>query len=148
MIFTKKKIGKIFIDGKIDVTDPCYARDVWCRMNDVEIKKGEYTAAVWMHGKTVGILGIYYGGIVPDVAKKELLGEIGVDAGLAGFVKAGTEIDRDEWPSFCDRIYASKKDAWLLDCGVVSVSGEGDGGYDVYAYRTNGEITAVEIYFL
>lgn len=148
MTFTKKEIGRISIAGKIDVTDPCYARDVWCRMNDVEIKKGEYTAAVWMHGKTVGILGIYYGGVIPDQAKKEHLGEIGVDAGLAGFLMAGTEISNEEWPSFCDRIFASKKDAWLFDFGVVSVSGEGDGGYDVYAYRTNGEITAVEIYFL
>lgn len=148
MNFVKKEIGKIFIDGKIDVTDPCYARDVWCRMNDIEIKKGEYTAAVWMHDKTVGILGIYYDGIVPEQGKREYLGEIGVDAGLAGFVKTGTEITDKEWPSFCDRIYASKKDAWLLDWGVISVSGEGDGGYDVYAYRTNGDITALEIQFL
>ncbi|MBQ6518404.1 MAG: hypothetical protein IJI14_06775 [Anaerolineaceae bacterium] len=26
----------------IDITDPCYSRDVWCRMNDVEIESGEY----------------------------------------------------------------------------------------------------------
>lgn len=35
-------------------------------MNNVEIQKGEYTAVAWMHDKTVGILGLYYAGIIPD----------------------------------------------------------------------------------
>ena len=29
------------IDNKIDVTDPSYDRDTWCRLNDVEMVPGE-----------------------------------------------------------------------------------------------------------
>lgn len=40
-----KKITKGYVNipnGKIDITDPCYNKDVWCRINDVQIKPGDY----------------------------------------------------------------------------------------------------------
>ena len=147
MKLRKHKVGNIRFDGKIDITDPCYSRDVWCRMNGIEVKAGEYEAAIWTGDNAVGILGIYFNGIVPDQNKMEYLGEIGVDAGVAGFVRAGTELNREEWNKFCDMTSKSKKDAWILDWGIVSSSGYGDGSYDVFSYKLNDEITAVEIRF-
>ena len=32
--------------GSVDITDPCYNRDVWCRMTDVKIRNGVYTC-IW-----------------------------------------------------------------------------------------------------
>ena len=34
----RKKIGIKDFHGSVDITDPCYSRDVWCRMNDMKIK--------------------------------------------------------------------------------------------------------------
>ena len=45
----RKKIGVMDFHGSVDITDPCYDRDTWCRMNDVKIKEGDYTCVVWHH---------------------------------------------------------------------------------------------------
>lgn len=34
----RKKIGVMDIQRSVDITDPCYDRDVWCRMDGVPIK--------------------------------------------------------------------------------------------------------------
>ena len=36
----RKKIGTMDFHGSVDITDPCYNRDVWCRMTDVKIRNG------------------------------------------------------------------------------------------------------------
>lgn len=38
--------------------------------------------------------------------------------------------------------------AWLDSYGFYSASGYGDGEYDVYAFKANGEIVSLEIRFL
>lgn len=43
----RKKIGTMNFHGSVDITDPCYDRDVWFRMTDVKIRKGVYTC---IHG--------------------------------------------------------------------------------------------------
>ena len=43
----RKKIGAMDFHGSVDITDPCYNRDVWCRMNDVKIHDGSYTCIAW-----------------------------------------------------------------------------------------------------
>ena len=37
----KTKIGVMDFHGSVDITDPCYDKDVWCRMNNVKISEGE-----------------------------------------------------------------------------------------------------------
>lgn len=154
----RQKIGVKNFHGSVDITDPCYDRDVWCRMNDVKIKEGEYTCMVWRNtekgvyeGKPykdtrVGIIGIYLDGHIPPQKSMERIGEIGVDAGLAGFFHNKRDFSDQEWSDFCDSI--KHGDAWLTEDGFFSSSGYGDGGYDVYAYKQAGEITALEIRFL
>ena len=74
----RKKIGTMDFHGSVDITDPCYNRDVWCRMTDVKIRNGVYTCIAW-HQKdkgtfdngepycydVIGIIGIYLDGVIP-----------------------------------------------------------------------------------
>ena len=41
----------------------------------------------------------------------------------------------------------AKYDEWITEDGFYSSSGYGDGVYGVFAYKQNGEITALEIRF-
>lgn len=153
----KKLIGRKHFEGVIDITDPCYDRDVWCRMN-AEVKPGTYDCRVWRQTKRykydgekqehqiVGIIGIYLDGIIPQQKQMEEIGGVGVDAGLAGFFMNKPDYSDDEWSDFCDCI--RNGDAWIKDEGFFSSSGNGDGYYPVYAYKQNGKITALEIRFI
>lgn len=68
----RRKIGTMDFHGSVDITDPCYNRDVWCRMTDVKIRKGVYTCIAWHYKDkgtfdngepycydVIGIIGIY-----------------------------------------------------------------------------------------
>lgn len=36
----RKQIGVMDFHGSVDITDPCYEKEVWCRMNGVKIRTG------------------------------------------------------------------------------------------------------------
>lgn len=160
MKLTIQRLGIREFTENVDVSDPCYSRDTWCRMNDVKIKAGRYLCGVWIgHDegeidgrhyphKLIGAIGIYRNGKIPKPDEMEELGEIGVDAGMAGFFRNGKHEfkEDDEWSAFCDMM--SDNDALLTADGFFSTSGYGDGSYGVYAYRQDSEITALEIRFL
>jgi hypothetical protein len=159
---TLRKIGTKHFEGVVDITDPCYSKDVWCRMT-AKVKAGEYGCCVWLESVTcdgylgkkytetrVGVIGIYLDGVVPKQNSMELIGEIGVDAGLAGFFMNKPDYNDDEWEDFCDSIYGSMNDAsaWIKNEGFFSSSGYGDGYYPVYAHKKDNEIVALEIRFM
>lgn len=156
----KKQIaGAIQFGPEIDITDPCYNRDVWCRMNDVKIVPGDYTCVAFIKdegewGNRVATAGIYLNGIMPKVTSMTRIGDIGVDAGLAGFFEKKKDFTNDEWSEFCDLFNDSKgPDVLLKEHGVIhgfcTSSGYGDGGYDVYAAtNAKGDIVALELRFL
>ena len=153
----RRKVGVKHFGGIVDITDPCYDKDVWCRMT-AEVKDGEYYCNIWSNTEKeiydgeefkdtrVGVIGIYLDGIIPPQRQMECIGEIGVDAGLAGFFMNKPDYNDDEWNAFCNSI--CKGNAWIKDEGFFSSSGYGDGVYPVYAYKHNGEIIALEIRFL
>lgn len=160
MRFRRKTIGTKNFGPMIDITDPCYNKDIWCRKNNIEIIPGEYTCVTWTHtsnyemnGKThkdkrVGIIGIYLSGIIPTEKSMEEIGSIGVDAGLAGFFENKPDYTDDEWDNFCSKI--RKGNAWIFDEGFFSESGYGDGCYPVFAHKdqNSGKYTSVEIRFM
>mgnify|MGYP003295791021 CR=1 FL=1 len=153
----RKKIGTKHFEGIVDITDPCYDKDVWCRMA-AEIKSGEYTCYIWRNTEyeeyngrqykdvRVGVIGIYLDGIIPPQRSMKEIGSIGVDAGLAGFFMNKPDYNDNEWDRICNLV--DKGDAWIIDEGFFSESGYGDGCYGVYAHKVNGEITALEIRFM
>ena len=156
-VMTAEHVGEKEFPRCIDITDPCYNKDVWCRMNNVEIKPGTYRCVAWMSdegdwGMRCMTAGIYHASVDKPVnsiinrQNEELIGEIGVDTGLAGFFADKPDYDDGEWADFCNNV--RNGNAWILDEGFCTSSGYGDGGYDVYAARNDeGEIIALEIRF-
>lgn len=140
--------GKKTFPNKIDITDPCYNHDVWCRINDYEIPAGEYECYIkeksdketdgW--GKRVAKIGIRR----KKADNYTKIGDIGVDAGLAGFFVDKPDYTDEQWNEFVYR----KGDAWIVNDGFYSSSGYGDGVYDVYAGYKDGEVVEVFIDFI
>lgn len=142
----RKLIGRKHFGGLIDITDPCYDRDVWCRSTAI-VKDGLYDCIVWeTDSSQVGIIGIYLNGNMPAQRDMKPITTIGVDAGLAGFFINKPDYDDEEWKIFCNRLQDG--DAWIIDEGFFSTSGDGDGLYDVFANKQKGEIAALEIRFM
>lgn len=156
-----KFVGVKHFGPTIDVTDPCYDKDVWCRINDLKIKEGDYRCAIWptyeyytdtkgkRHRNTmVARIGIYLGD-VPDASDLVEKGFIGVDAGLAGFFNNKPDYNDKEWQKICDEFYATKNEYLFTDEGFFSSSGYGDGSYPLYVeYDSTGEIVSLEIAFI
>lgn len=145
----KKIIGNITLSDKVDITDPCYNRNTWCRINDVSVKPGRYTCVAWISGEgRVGILGVYRNGRIPHEDRFEAFGAIGVDAGLAGvFNSPKPDYDGEAWSDFCDSI--RNGNAWIKHGGFFTSSGYGDGCYTVSVHRNRAkEIDAIEIRFM
>ena len=155
----KEILGPIQFGSRVDITDPCYNRDVWCRMNDVEVVPGDYTAIAYKKDKgewgiRVATLGLYLNGVVPKASEMTYLGEIGVDSGMAGVFENKPDFSDEEWREFCDACDSVGYPTVLcrdhdLFHGVCVSSGYGDGGYDVYvAKNAMDHICALEIRFL
>ena len=178
MELTNHYIGSIKVpDGKIDVTDPCYDKDVWCRKT-YDIMPGEYDCYAWtgkddICGKRVWTAAILwyddstFNTYLADDSLWEEVGEIGVDAGLAGFFNHKPDFSDNEWGRLCDWMhdtsathneakeydeeYDGEIDAYIksfdgLD-GFWTESGCGDGVYPVYAIKQDGKIIALKIEF-
>lgn len=153
-------VGKKHFGPKIEITDPCYNKDVWCRMNDVSIKEGEYTCMISeatcddvFNGKpyqykVIESIAISLSGELPTGTRSTYLGEIGVDAGLAGFFNNKPDYTDSEWKDFCNRLHHAQEEAWIFDEGFFSNSGHGDGSYPVFASRDRqNEIVGLMIEF-
>lgn len=142
---TKHLIDTKHFEGVVDITDPCYSKTVWCRM-ETTVRNGEYDCVIWCDEEgTVAIIGIYQDGIVPSQQLMKEIGEIGVDAGLAGFFMNKPDYTDEQWSEFCDSVRYGN--AWIRDEGFFSCSGDGDGCYPVYAHKLKDGAQALEIRF-
>ena len=160
-------------DGLVDITDPCYNKDVWCRMNGVKVSPGEWLCTAFSgkdkcFGKRVWVCQIFssdpkhfrlrsLANMYRDGWKE--IGTIGVDAGLAGFFASKPDFNDTEWEDLCDWMH--DKDVMCTSVlnsfnkcpvpveGFWTSSGVGDGCYPVLAYRDEeGTIVGLEIRFL
>lgn len=148
-------VGMMDFHGNVDITDPCYDRSTWCRMNDVRIAEGKYGCFIHKNENSkdpwdanrIRTIGIYLNGNFSTRMVFEQIGNIGVDAGLAGFFHHKPDYSDEEWSRLCEKIEGA--DTFLEDGSFFSSSGYGDGEYPVYASKnTDGEIVALEIRFL
>lgn len=146
---TEEIIGYKYFPDKIEITDPCYDKDVWCRINNFPIIPGEYECYIVVaNNEETGSWGnrVAKIGIRMDHADTfEKKGFIGVDGGLAGFFINKPDYSDDEWKEFCHKI--EEGNTWIFDEGFFSSSGYGDGSYSVYAGYKNGKIVEVLIDF-
>ena len=142
-----KYIGELELGTKVDITDPCYDKDVWCRMT-TDCEPGLYKGYAEMSdegdwGMRVATVSIFKGDKMWGIEEMEYIGNIGVDAGLAGFFNDKPDFSDTEWNEFCDKI--NDGDAWNLYNGIFSSSGYGDGYYNVYANEERNAFTIVFI---
>ena len=173
MYITKANNGDIItLENYVDITDPCYDNDVWCRVT-VPCKSGKYICcfekakdAFFEDCERVSKCAIihndYSDGIIQNPTSlcfSEIINnnnldvktyEIGVDAGLAGFFNNKPDFDDDEWSEFCDNLHDI--DTALFesdDCeeGFFTSSGYGDGGYEVNCFFHEGKFVAGVIDF-
>lgn len=153
--------------NKIDITDPCYDRDAWCRTIQ-ELPEGEYDCWVeivdcgeW--GKRVAKSFIIQKdcSYEDDVWLQECVAEIGVDAGLAGFFDNKPNYDDAAWSEFCEwswqkenqiernTVALAKEDNAAKCNGFFTSSGFGDGCYAVIELRgKDDKIIGYEIEFI
>ena len=143
--------GTMYIPGKVDITDPSYNKDVWCRVNNFPIPSGEYECYAQIKnsdetggwGERVSRIGIRR-----DKADMyEYKTNIGVDAGLAGFFIDKPDYTDEQWIDFCHKLNYDEL-VYLDERGFFSSSGYGDGEYDVIAGYKNGEIVELYIDFI
>lgn len=155
--------------GKLIVTDPCYKADTWCNGIIKNVKNGVWNGyinvqdfgagglggrrvtALWAECEGAGMGGPF---TLQDI-------DVGVDSGQAGIFSmksyppnGGSHDGGDEeFYDKCCNLTLSPSAAGVIDFGVVSSSGFGDGGYACYvskgvagAYK--GKVVAVKIVFI
>lgn len=143
----------MYLKDKLDITDPCYDKDVWCRIT-VPCLEGEYTChydtvEIEDWGKRVKSIWIKHEDF-QNADDWEFVGTIGVDAGLAGFFDDKPDFDDKEWEELCDEIFDKNvietkfegRDAFFTQSGI------GDGVYDVYVIRKEEDVVAAKIIFI
>ena len=143
---TEITYGTITFPNTIDITDPSYDEDVWCRINNFPITAGTYECYVVMAtnketrgwGKRVARIGIRK----EKADHFERKGMIGVDCGMAGFFNCDNRVIFDE--IICEDI----KDVYITNNAFFSSSGYGDGCYDVCVGYHDGKMTEIYIDFI
>ena len=160
-----KKLGTINLSGKVVVSDPCYDRDVWCMQDDIAVKAGNYHVYVSYSdekefGTRVAALAVVHTDHLDLLSDGHLNwnsvnGSIGVDSGQCGIFDdsiypRGTKADEDAevFDSFyqeCCNITGSEEQGGILKSGkgVVTSSGFGDGGYELFSLSHKNETVAL-----
>ena len=150
--------------GLMDITDPCYDKDVWCRTRR-RCAAGKYNAYIDVRtlkdwGTRVYGLRIVHkdydkpenlGRMNPFLWRpKAIKGVVGVDAGLCGFFDEKPDFEDDDfdkpgkynklnpktWSQMCDLV--RDQNYAVLSYGVFSSSGIGDGVYPCYYWLGAG----------
>lgn len=140
-----EKIGTFDVESRLDVTDPCYNKDVKCRAT-VDCKPGTYYAYVEKIDGRVTKLMVYLNDKIRE-CNVELNNNIGVDSGMCGFFNDKPDYNDLDWMRFCTDYH---KESVVLcglrgRIGVVSPTNYGDGTYELYSSEEND---AFEIRFI
>ncbi|WP_341201450.1 SMI1/KNR4 family protein [Planomicrobium okeanokoites] len=163
-------IGHFAVEsGKLVVTDPCYSiEDTEMQVHLANVKKGQWTASIsYTNDETVETLTAYFAEKKPSGKWHVCERLIGVDSAQAGIFDAavfgrgesipgevenvyGIELDEEGLKYYlaCSDAVASDDQGGILPGGAVSMSGYGDGMYEVsIKYNLSKEIVGVKINF-
>jgi len=154
-------IGQFEVQSdKLRVTDPCYDKGTWCSGLIEDVKPGLWDANVKTMNNRVAELIAYHTNVKSIDSKKnkweEQEFEIGVDSGQCGifedkFYPDGETGDFNDDSSFygkCCNLTLNKGGVGVLDFGVVSTSGWGDGTYFCYTIEEKGIVVGVKVVFM
>lgn len=161
-----KKVGFMMVNsGKIDISDPCYDNDSWCRMDGIMVKPGKYNCYVsTLKGKMakewgkriVSMVIVHSDADLREPLGFNTIGSVGVDAGLMSISESGTKPNYpdDRWTEcmfHLDNLEKESKNG--IDAFVTkkfslgkkpkkqfwASSGFGDGYYGVYAIDSHNQ---------
>ena len=157
----KHRLGEIELKDIVFVSDPIYSPGIWCQAAIEGIKSGKWIG--FMHKKDTGkdwgtrvtdlwITHEDYQNEFPTLLVKDV--EIGVDSAKAGFFDSDYYLEHQgldkDWANRLYEATKGEKEGDVVDgkC-VVSTSGLGDGGYNLYeSQNSEGEIIALRIKFI
>lgn len=165
--YTEHDLGNFVIrSGNVIVSDPCYERGTWCAGNLSNVKKGVWHSSTlktdegaWGNNRTAVLIAHHESARDIDYETngwKEQEFEVGVDSGQAGIFDSedyhGEDNNFDDpnsWYRQCCNRTIGEDSAGVIEGGVVSSSGYGDGSY-VCATLTDehGEIIGIMITFI
>jgi hypothetical protein len=147
----------------VTVTDPCYEPGTWCAKTIKNILPGKWNCRAFTKkcgtwGRRIAALTIRH----EDYPKGRIghfAGVAGVDSGQCGFFdpdyfeKNQPDDDYDNPSSWyrrvCDITSSGPEWGTIDGYGVVSSSGYGDGGYDIYTRRNrDGRVVGVMLRFI
>lgn len=159
---TTKDLGTIELSNTVVVSDPSYDRGTWCMTTGMAIKPGNYKA--WVIQSDEGEWGNRIASLFlvhEDFATAALVDwesvneEIGVDSGQCGifddtiYPQKGDKASEERFYNECCSITLGDVPAGVLENnkGVVTSSGYGDGGYELFAISVTGERVALMLDF-
>ena len=151
--------------GKICVSDPCYDKGTRCAAWDLDAQRGLWNCEVIKEyfgtfgEKVKELICIVEDYDQKNTKWKKLEYDIGVDSGQCGIFdydkypdgSTGKYEDLNSFYGKCCKITLNDKEPYgVLDFGVVSSSGFGDGSYDLYVlYDDNEEnLVGVRVVFI
>jgi hypothetical protein len=147
------------LSGKVRVTDPCYERDTWCAGVIEDVKKGAWEAYIRTERKYSRVIELmaFHKDIDNNTFKKSSWitqdADIGVDSGQCGIFddkyypeKTGEYDDENSFYYKC--CLATENEAGVVDYGVVSRSGFGDGSYVCYTLENKERVVGIKIIFI
>lgn len=149
--------------GILTPTDPCYLDKTDLLSGNFNAKKGKWKAYI-VQEENYGlcnseILILHESYQLPDILQMKWAEgpSVGVDSGQAGFFDADKKDNKGRafFPNFekfydnCCHITLHGYNAGTLDCGAVTSSGGGDGGYECFvgSLENQTEFTAARIHF-
>ncbi|MBY6038062.1 SMI1/KNR4 family protein [Fictibacillus nanhaiensis] len=166
-----KNVGTFTVEsGQLIVTDPCYQVEEENELQIIlsNVKKGKWQTSIsYSHDKVVETLFVFYGEKKPTGKWHDCDKSIGVDSAQAGIfdltifgmddviqfeVRNVDDIKMDEdglkyFVACCD-VVASDAQGGVVPGGAVSMSGYGDGMYEVKVkYNVSKEVVGVMIDF-
>lgn len=161
----------ITLEENVIVSDPCYSLPTWCQVNYSNVLPGDYRvfckkSEVEDWGNRVSMLMVVHSDHEFDELGWEPNGNIGVDSGQAGIFNLKQYRQDNEYVPlgdgdisfFGEGFFNQEGDRWYTKIcshtlgerhwgtyrdGVVSSSGFGDGGYEVYTATVNDEIVGI-----
>lgn len=170
MVNKNIEVGSITLGEHVDITDPSYEKDVWCRTT-LPCVPGKYNCTYELSdegewGMRVKRSMIALDGFDPNAPNNQMrwkyvYQKIGVDSGTAGFFADKPDFEDQEWNELCDFMLKDmEKKAWIVNSeltpektwsGFWTNTGYGDGEYPVnviFADDGTGRIIAAEVYFI
>jgi len=148
------------LSGMMRVTDPCYRRDSWCTDIVDNVKKGAWDAYIKTDPDShrVSELMAFHkdvdGKTVKNASWTSREQIIGVDSGQCGFFDdkyypENTGDYEDENSFYYKCCSATERDCGLVNYGVVSRSGYGDGSYGCFILEDKDEnVIGVKVVFI